>query len=117
MANDSESAPRILAEATDVPTHPCATSGFVKMCCPNLAVSNKWFFPPPLPEASALPSPPPDLFLFVGRLLALVGALITLRESRWDTALGMMAGGGLLLSVLIVVAIESIVSVEVDISV
>ena len=63
------------------PTHPCATSGFVKMCCPNLAVSNKWFFPPPLPEASALPSPPPDLFLFVGRLLALVGALITLRES------------------------------------
>lgn len=42
-------------------THPCATNGFIKICCPNLAVSNKWFFPPPPLAAPSSPAPGPFL--------------------------------------------------------
>lgn len=42
-------------------THPCATSGFVRICWPNLSVLNRWLRAPPslppLPAAAAVLPP------------------------------------------------------------
>jgi hypothetical protein len=55
------------------------------MCCPNLSVLNRWFFPPPAP--AALDSP--CCFGLAGRTDAACG-----RVKVWEVALGMVKESG-----------------------
>lgn len=53
FVNNPEYQPKILHSTFSQTTHPCATNGFVRICCPNLSVLNRWFLaPPPAAELS-----------------------------------------------------------------
>ena len=64
-------------------TYPCATSGLVSICCPNLAVSNKWFLAPEAELSPFLTNPELDFFF---------SEEVYGRVNVWEVALGMLEG-------------------------